>query len=798
MRHSATFRTFGYWGVASPALAWNLFLSTSMAQARASVARKPSAASVFNPVAGNGATAPSPVKHLRCTDPDFLKTWTPRKKNESGAPGIMLDYRVSYPASLNTKAAWGATSNPNVEILPSPFGGNRPGLDYSNNAPDTFLSLTGPNLPQDTGFALHLFLYQPPSEMKAAAWTRRWGNAPLGTGWQLRLVDGRAAIVKLSKTWTETKERQLWALWEIAANDLATESQRDTARASADTLEADIYSHETGLGGKLGYGAPVEIVVLPEGDTFSVFLDGERTQVEASHEDDFGLSDEQIAARPRLWHAANTIIALSAGAFFWQEGFPEFYASGELHLSSVVGTWESKADLPLADIDARFLAVAPTGTSISLSRRPIQNAQGEDTENVSLVAVLSTTNRRISPVAFSCALLLKGGPRDGATALSFDSSACPQDPILDVSPGCDGEHRRRQVQIYLRLAAGQTLDAATHDLANGYEYLEHRMATLDVDGAPYLSNGLITSVRIVDAKSMLPNVVRTAIEKGCTVAQITLCDGWARCREKRTKEEVGDERYRGEYLRLLLGNVGFTALELANISNTAGGKLPKARAGDGWKVRAPKGQRYDEWLSTFLKQFCRGWILFQNAAGVWTFERKSKAVKAAFSSSGSRNNRDHYPGRYVMLRKLEKVREAGDFANVHTLTGGTDPRTGDPISRSWRDLASIHAGLGGGNNRPKNFVGRDIEADPIEDETIESVGQANARLRFEVEAMGAPSFPSFPTYFHTAGAGGFNPMPGDYITCDGVLCEILRIPEGSLAGDTMSLGVQEAPGKSSE
>jgi hypothetical protein len=61
-----------------------------------------------------------------------------------------------------------------------------------------------------------------------------------------------------------------------------------------------------------------------------------------------------------------------------------------------------------------------------------------------------------------------------------------------------------------------------------------------------------------------------------------------------------------------------------------------------------------------------------------------------------------------------------------------------------------------------------------------------------VQDQGLPRFGSFKTFFHTeTPSGGRTLFPGDFLTCDGQLVRITRIPNGSMADDDMELAVQE-------
>lgn len=820
VRHTARLQARGYWGQSThPTQSWNLILAACYAQAQSTLPSRPRTVKRTDTFVVADVQVPQPVTHLYVCDPQYLKNWkaTKKRKNDAApgagsAPGVMLDWSITCPAAMSAQNAWSSETGAMqyVGFTQNAFGGLRPGLEYWHGVPNDLHTLQGPSVPQDTGTAMYLYLHPPPAEQKVPVWSKRWGDVPRGTGWAFRVVDGRAQLVQLTRAWTQAKEWAWWALKEIIQDDAATQAEKDAARAQADPLEAEIFAvqHDIEAKGRL-YNRPFRLVIVPEGLDFSVWVDDVRTRIEGGLQADPNEDNPEAGATstvenaPLLWHAAPMTLAINGGAFFWQVGYPEFSSTGDLRLSSVLDTWNSAGDLPLNQIDAKFQKYAPAGTSITMVRRPVLNDQGQETGRVELVARFTTTNTRVSPIAFSCALLLKGGPRDGADVLAFDTQplieAGHPDPIANVIPQCEGENQGRQWQVIIRLRKGKTLSPSLFPNLQGfYEYLEGRLATLWIDGNKVISQALITKARVLDAASCLPNEARTTTERAESVLVLTVCDGYRRMREKLVRDEVGDGRYRGEYLRLLLANVGFKESELAGIPLQAGGRLRSAKPGEGWKIRPRKGQSYEDWIQAFLKTYCRGWLLYQDKNGVWQFVKASKESVATFSSSATRNNSKVYPQRYAILRKLEKTRDVDSgFANVWQVEGADDPQTGETIARVWRDEESIALSPTGGGalRRSKTFVGRDIEAPVTEDATVESVAEANALARYAAETAGTPGFLNFTTYFHTEGLGAVNLMPGFYITCDGVKFKIVRIADGSLATDRMDIGTNEVPGR---
>lgn len=796
LQHSIRLRAFGFWGVPSVSpLSWNISASGAFAQAR--------------------RRAPGSVSGLRCFDVEESEKDVKRgsgNADEHGARPLVLDYRLKFPFQFNKKANWAVSfsSAPATNALAaleeysSPFGGHVQGLGYTNNHEDAVAEFSAPAglIPLDTGWAVSVYLVQPPELQKVPVHTQRWGNpdpanAQNGAGWMLRAEKARFSLVRLaakseaddktgaidSPGWNPTDEDALNELLELADNDDASDEQRDAARDQAAEKRARIYAEEWSLGGGEGFGRVVELVLIPEGRALTVTLDGKPTKIAPSYTPE-ELADMEDGA-PQLWPEGILQVRTNGGAWIARFGFPQFVSEGILPLP--LPRFASADDV--SDVVTNFLGVTPPGTTLSIERVHPKARNGiDELVSVDLVAKLRTTNRRQTPVAHLLSVYLPGSARNGSNAKVWDSGeitaslSTPGDeqPVMDVVPRFDGEGRRRQYEIYVRDVGGRTFKG----LGRNYELLEHRTATLEIDGAPVCTHGIITDARWADVNAFTPGWVRQLIASGESVVQLTLCDVWCVLEERLTHDEVGDGMRAGAYLRLCLAAVGAWSSELAGISANSGPFLRPARPGEQFRVRPNAGTYYADWLREFMAKYCPGWVLYQDRLGVWRFERRPMAVKATFSSNPGAHSALTYPGRLAMWNR-EMVRDASDFYNRHTASGQDE--NGVPFSLWW----NIHESYTGqaGPVPSKTWLGRVKEAQPL-DMTGCTVNEARLTLRLGVQAQGAPRFLNFDTYFHTPGLG-FDFFPGDFVRCDGVLGRVARIGSGSLLEDEMQISVQE-------
>lgn len=669
-------------------------------------------------------------------------------ETEGGAAhGLTLAHNMVYPAGWNFKAAWQnvlGTPDANFEELPNVqlFGGGA-GLAHTDGragVPSAYhLTLEAAKIPAGGAWALKLYLYAPAENQSRAMFTIAWLQ------WRIQIAGGGAEIVRASPDWTGAKELQLYAL-------LQTLEPTASQQGQIDDLRDEIYSGRStlsiGPGGDNWHNTPLEFVVIPEpAGRVHIGVNNQWQIIEHSEIIESG----QYAA---LWESGPLALRCEGGAYFWQAGYPSALPAGKLQLGPY--SMSVFADYVFFNGQTNAISYANGGTVAATNNLL-------DIANAELQATFAPpADRRLFPFLYHLGLTIPGGARDGGFASgapTWDSDDYDS-PVMDVEPSFEGVHRRAQYNVTFR--DPQVINFAAAGANNSH--LEHQVCRLDIGGAPAVTNGLVMESEAVD-------VADPATHRSSTRVRTRICGGWARLDEDIMDDApIGDGEYIGAHLKLVLRGGGWTNTQLAGIPENALRRLPAAFGGEAPLFMPRDGITRGEYLRTIVEDWGLGWMLYEDIAGVWQFEKPNTAPVAEF---GGENGLKIY-------RQLSLPRELSDYANVIRIQ--SQDRNGNPLSEDIRLDKSI--------TKPgsRAYIGREIKS-------LRSVRQVPAartatdlywvkRSIYE-QFKGAPRFQSFESDYVQ------NLFPGQYVTGSGVLCRVRSIPGGSIARNRMGLVLQE-------
>lgn len=671
---------------------------------------------------------------------------------------IILSGRAIYPAEWNASAAWtrtGTGSADDLVELPAPFRSGveeaTPGLAHMDTTPNTpsAYDTTAPVVLADAGWLARFYIYEPKSQ-KHPALTWIWDR------YQIEVADGRAAAMRFSPAWTQTKANQIYALLQV--KDLSGAQQ-----TQLDELREEIYLDEQSLDlgkGEDWYGAPVALEVLPGVDCFYVVAGGKSTQVKLS-----------LEPNEPLWNDSPLAVACQGGAYVWQVGYRAFNATGKLRLSHYL----SQVGLATGDINPTINGFQPPGTSIALTTE----ASGEgDGRKYTSVLQLSTNNPRFSPLFTALRVDTPAGTRSGGRVgdtPTFDSSDTDDPtghPIKDVSPSFEDAMRRMQYNVDIR-----DIDGKTFKNVGGERTIEQQVCKLVVGGQTLMTNCLVKSALPYNMRGATENQPRVQVANANSGVRVSLVDPWFVLDEMPMFQDfVGDGQRLGFYIRTILKGAGFSDAELLGINDGFGRVLPAAKTGEDWLIRPDSRTTYGDYLRDLVQKWGMGAILFWGSDGKWYLQMPSTVPVATFSRSRST------PGAHITYQGLDLPREIDDFFNDFIVEG--KDRDGNVIVESFQIDVSIHWRLG--PIPAKNFIGR-RRTKIYSDDAIKTRADAIWVCRSLKANFGLP-----PIFSHFESDWISNIFPGQYAMHDGVLCRLKSITGGSAKRKRMNYLLQQA------
>jgi hypothetical protein len=727
-----------------------------------------------------------PARHITLSSQDIvtaskrrplsLENVRPIRKDEESIGATIINPILLFPDTANRKDAWGSANgntkyneHPNIDT-----GGYA--LAWEDWAGQALL-ISDPAkyfIGINEAFTVRAFLEKPPGEYPI--WCARWN------GWQFQIIDGRAYIMKLAPTWSQSAENALVALQAV---EEPTTDQLDTINELRASLYAIIESLGIEPGGDGWYGTAWTLTFYAEPrGAVTVFLgEGAKWQEQTIEVPDILKTRKAGTA----WGSGPLTLASSAGTWSVQVGYPSHAVRGRI----LVGEYNHPATQDWQAAAKNIMADTPTGTTatIDIEDEPgVGLEDGTEYTNSKVYVSLTTSNPRLTPFFYGCDITIDPEPLGevGETHLDTGDIELDDNPMMDAQTQFEGDMRRSQFALSLRDVNGRTQASILHrneGLANHY-------CGLYVDGTVAMAMGVIQKAQISNVAKSEENV-GTAAMRGDTHLEVEASDMWFILEETLLgdREIIGDDQYVGAVIRRGLKRAGIPEEHMAGVSATAGVKLDKAAFGEDWAHASADDQSVADYLRGIVEEYGVGWILYQNhLTGIWTYAKRSTSVAqtngvdAAFTSGRAGQSSTTYPHRLRALAPLDLLRDTSDFYNFFPIHG-TDKGDGTAIVHHeilWQSFTGPV-----GNLQSRTYIGRYKPHPKIYKSSIRTQGSAAIVGRSMRLRQGRPPrFQSFQTFYHKG------LYPGDRITVDNIPCDIVTL-SGSAKEDRMQVTARE-------
>ena len=674
-------------------------------------------------------------------------------------------------------------NNSTLKPLPNVFGGvdSLGQNDHKENQPCSFRSSF--NVPRNGAWTLWAYLFTPPKKQALKLHQWFWG-AP-GAGFVFQIRAGTAEIAGLSSNYNDADMATLRVLWAIKDPTPDETSQLETLKKKL-FVDFESLSFEKSIGKGDWYGNEFKLSFIPEPrGVLHIVAEGLDA---TAHEVKTILKTRKAGV---LWEETPLTLWNGGGAFFFTLGFPRFRASAKMDFGPLRnGYWaDSLGDLTYAynryvtdsqTITMKQIGYDANGQPTSTEAAP--NANGDEEPETptyfGFEVKIENGDTRSTPWLYGLSARLAPGSREGMSDNQpFDTdvpyvpanSASPRydgPKILDISPSWDGALNRRTAQVRMIDMLG-TLAAGKASPAN-------RVATLQIGDEPFITNGLVTSVKRADMASL----DRTPIPRNArpeTEMIVTLADGWQILGETECEPPpIGDGQRLGAHIRQFLAIAGFSSGEMSGVYADAGKRLPAAALGEDWTQRVDSTTMVADAIRGLLDAYGLGWQFYQDNLGVWHLVRPFKTPVAQFSSS--RVPLPHAePGRLAIFRGIDIAHDASDYFNHFVVTGGEKGE----LVKEWTNWPSIKAPLHPafiGRRKTKRLHNSGFR-------TMDDLDYALRSLQYRYARGGQRG--EYTSYFHRRF------WAGQRIEGDGSVWEIEGLSGGSWAKDESRFSVFE-------
>ena len=630
--------------------------------------------------------------------------------------------------------------------------GDAQGLEQSSSDANNAVSYRGYSVARNGAWSLWGYLHTPPKGqiLKLCQWF--WG-AP-GKGFVFQIRNGTAEIAGLSLAWNETEMQQLRLLWGVKKPTQAETDQTDELKKKLFVdFESLSFENNTGKGDWYGNEFMVSFVPEPRG-ILHIVLEGLDA---TAHEVKAVLKTRKTGV---LWEASAITLYSAGGAFFFTLGTPLFRSQAKMSFGPFKNGYFAEHLGALTY--ARNVDVA-TGQTVTMTKtEPDEVHFGFD---VNVVNVSSSS----TPWIYGLSARLAPGARQPIEDVNgdFDTDVpyVPANPaaprydgpkILDIQPTWDGALNRRMAQITMIDMLGTT--------SMGKPKPNNRVATLEIGGQSFIKNGMVTSVKVVNASSLRSDLIPSHISLPDTELLVGMADGW----EILNKTEcdpppIGDYLPLGTHLREFLAIAGFSSAEMAGVLH-AGKRIARAALGEDFASRVEGETKCGDAIRTLFECYGLGWMLTQDNEGIWQMTKPSTLTGEGFSSSRIPDVHSE-PGRLGIFRDIDIVYDTIDFFNHFVVEGeGT-------LQGEWTDWESILHPMSPkflGIKKTKRVRNSGLRTEDDVDYALRSVrwryGRGGRRAEYE-------------TNFHRRF------LAGHRIPHDGVLWEIEGLSGGSWAAD---------------
>ncbi len=682
-----------------------------------------------------------------------------------GVGPLILSYRLNFPDTQNALGAWAGDATYLRELIGA-FGPNSKVLSHERNtANEVATYVSSWTLQDNQPHTIRAFAFKATDDNAYPVLSFAFG------AWLFSITPDGPEIACRTNEWTQAAQDALYALMAGEGYD----DQIDVGRAELYTICESLSGGENFKKGEF-----FEVTFIPEPlGALNVYLDGKHTRVLVPD-----IIDKRKAGV--VTFASPLTVRANGGAFLWQTGYPLFASEGTL--AEPFPFSEETEDLRDYVSGGNWDESLP-GTNVTVGQSVNESQSTAQTE-----VKLETSNTRFTPFVYGAEATYLGGPRQsavlgeafwwseyhriGGTPRPFPNatqsepgtgSSCIEDVTIEV----DADMWRRVYKVSLIDMDG----IASRGLSRNSEGLENRVCTLAINGATVLTKGLIRGSERLAQRGVLDK--RNAEENARAESRIVLTctDAWSILDEDLMRDSpIGDGKYLGAYVRLLLQNAGFSTSEIAGVSSTAGRKLPKAGLEEAPCVRPTIGQNRGDWLRQLIERYGMGLRLYQNALGVWQLAGVSNTVVAAFARGSAAGSGT------CILSPLDFIRDYSESYNDFVVEGATDSR-GKTLSARW----IVQESLRYATVPDQRYMGRAKTYPTVKDDGLRTRDDVMWVLRSLVSYYGgAGRFVSFEGDYRT------DVLPGVVITVDGIRCLVTRIGGGSVAGfKTMNYVAQE-------
>lgn len=700
--------------------------------------------------------------------------------DETRRAPVALSRRAVYAAAQSAKTAWSATTIASAgdwEQLKNPFGGDVQGLFYMKATKDARALFSGPQVASNAPFALKLFYFKGDYKDSKQIGFVHWG-AQSGSSlpqWRLQFFDGQFSLQRLSPSWTQGAQTALESL-------LVLPSPTDAQEANIAVQRQTLYQSETALSVSGDSFAKMVEVWVEADETGAVWLNFNKEGEQVVE-----LADV-IATRKTapIWNAGPMQIGCNQGAFMWQRGSVTANRKSRFYLPSVHRSDDTNGT-------ASALYYAPQGTAVTCG---IDQTSSLDKPYVEL-----TSDGTRTPVLHDVFYLAPATARTPDNEVVFDSEdhlLSGSVPIASLGINWGGEMRRMALDVEILTPEGAV------DVSGGVrqEFFAERIASFALGngtGTTTICKGLVQSPTLTGATNAAQGVTLAAVSGGQTALKFRLVDFWQIADEWLLLElPIGDDKFLGDYLKLLLGFAGFTAAEVYNVAPSLfgnGPRLPKAAAGEKPLIQPTYEQSLGDFLRKLMADYASGYNL-DCYTGVWRLRERGYNARCAFSTS--EHDTSGLPT-FPILDGLDLIRDHKDVRTSFCGQGADQTPGSAPVEWNVGQLvnASSHNFIRGYQGRIRRAATEQNDAWRTREETLRGT---RAKVRREARPG---RFFGFRTSFclHLLGADLLAPGDRCFVSgktisgeaLDGVLCEIISLSGGSIerGNDSLSVVAQE-------
>lgn len=476
-----------------------------------------------------------------------------------------------------------------------------------------------------------------------------------------------------------------------------------------------------------------------------------------------------------MWGEVPITISGNGGALTWKYGNPAFAKAGSFTLNPfsvgydagtgegipIQGYWEN-----YPNTDVQFLIEQTTPEQVIT----VSGGQSYTVPPSYTLTVNLTSDGKYAPYIYRADLEIPADDRDGSDVVVWDSldhlDEGGNHPILEVNPQFDEGGKRVTYEIIVRNFEDTLgLPAPLHD----------RLIDILIDNQIVLKNGIIreATYEFMEAADSLSSATQETQVRIIVQDMIMVLDD-----DLMTESPIGDGQALGAYIRQILKGRGIKDSEMSGVpasGNAAGKILPQAGPAEKAAVRPSKGNNRGSYIRSLVEQYGMELEFFYDGPnGTFTLTERSTTIKKAFVSTGTDLTT-------LVFEPLHRPQDYTDFYNYFKVEGAKDPETGKRIVAEWVVWESI--------NVPSDarYIGRIRRSQTHTDDALLSDEEVQWVLRSLVKKnTRLGSLIQFKAQWYHIGL-----YPGDRVTLDGILTEIVRIPSASMSENEMAFVCRE-------